>query len=111
MARTAVVAGTANAVTGAQNRRRAGREQEAYEQQQYDAQQQQAAMQQAAQQAAYEQMQAQQAAYAQPAQVSAAPAAGGGEDLMAQLEKLAGLKQAGVLSDAEFAQAKAKLLG
>ncbi|ROS75615.1 SHOCT domain-containing protein [Cellulomonas sp. PhB143] len=110
-ARTAVIAGTANAVTGAQNRRRSGREQEAYEQQQYQAQQQQAAMQAAAQQAAYEQMQAQQAAAQQaPAQVAATPA-GGGDDLMAQLEKLAGLKQAGVLSDAEFSAAKAKLLG
>jgi hypothetical protein len=35
----------------------------------------------------------------------------GATDVVAQLEKLAALQQAGVLSAEEFAQAKAKLLG
>ncbi len=43
-----------------------------------------------------------------PAPAAAAPA---GDDLMTQLSKLADLKAAGVLDDAEFAAAKAKLLG
>jgi hypothetical protein len=42
---------------------------------------------------------------------AAAPAPAGGDDLMAQLEKLAQLKAAGVLSEEEFTAAKAKLLG
>ena len=50
---------------------------------------------------------AQQAAEAAPA---AAPA-GGGDDVMSQLQKLADMKAAGLLSDEEFASAKAKLLG
>ena len=49
---------------------------------------------------------AQQAAEAAPA---AAPAAGG-DDVMSQLQKLADMKAAGLLSDEEFASAKAKLL-
>ena len=57
-----------------------------------------------AQEAAAQQAAAQQAA-AQPA---AAPA---GDDITAQLEKLASLHTSGVLSDEEFAAAKAKLLG
>ena len=62
-------------------------------------------------QAQMEQMQAQQAAAAAaaPAAAAAAPA-GAGDDLMAQLTQLAQLHQAGVLSDEEFAAAKAKLL-
>ena len=35
----------------------------------------------------------------------------GGVDIVAELTKLASLKDAGILSDAEFAAAKAKLLG
>lgn len=50
---------------------------------------------------------AQQAAAAAPA----APAAPAGDDLTAQLEKLASLHTSGVLSDEEFAAAKAKLIG
>ena len=100
MARTAVIAGTATAVSGNVQRRQAGRQQAAMEQQ-------------AAQQAAFEsqaqlaemqaQMQAQQAAPA-----PAAPA--GGDDVMAKLQQLADMKAAGILSDEEFAAAKAKLL-
>ena len=42
---------------------------------------------------------------------AAAPApAAGGVDVVAELQKLAALKEAGLLDDAEFAAAKAKLL-
>ena len=95
-ARTAVVAGTATAVSGNVQRRQQDRAQQDYEQQQYEAQQQQAQMQAAAQQAA--------------AQQAVAPAAGG-VDVVAELQKLAALRDQGILSDAEFAAAKAKLLG
>jgi hypothetical protein len=56
-------------------------------------------------------MQTQQAAAATaaPAAAAAAPA-GAGDDMMGQLNQLAQLHQAGVLDDAEFAAAKAKLL-
>ncbi|WP_348789119.1 SHOCT domain-containing protein [Leifsonia sp. NPDC080035] len=102
-ARTAVVAGTATAVSGGMQRRQQNRAQEQYEQQQYEAQQQQMEMQQMAQQAA-----AQQAAAAPAAP---AVAAGGGDDMMAQLQQLASFHSQGILSDEEFAAAKAKLLG
>ena len=47
-----------------------------------------------------------------PAQAPApAAAAAPGDDLMDQLERLADLKAEGLLSDEEFAAAKAKLLG
>jgi Short C-terminal domain len=49
-----------------------------------------------------------QAAAAAPAAPAAVPAAG--DDMVAQLQKLADLKAAGVLSDEEFAAAKAKVL-
>jgi len=100
-ARTAVVAGTATAVSGSVQRHQQEKAQNQYEQQQYEAQQQQAAMNAAAQQAV-----AQQQAAAAPA---AAPA--GGTDVVAELQKLAALKEQGILSDDEFAAAKAKLLG
>ncbi len=101
-ARTAVVAGTATAVSGGVARRQQARAQSQYEQQQYEAAQQQAQIDAAAQAAA--------AQYAAPAAPAPAPA-GGGTDLVAELQKLGALKDAGVLSDAEFAAAKAKLLG
>src|SRR4029079_3528958 len=88
MARTAVVAGTATAVSNRVSRRQAGRWAE-QDQQQYDQQQ-------------YEQQQqyAQQQAYAAP---PPAPAAGGGtDDLIEQLDKLGKLRDSGVLTDAEF---------
>jgi hypothetical protein len=90
-ARTAVVAGTATAVSGRvarrQNEKWAGQEQAQYDQQQaaYDA--------------------GVQAAQAQPA---AAPPA---DDPNAQLQNLAQLHAQGVLTDDEFAAAKAKILG
>jgi hypothetical protein len=100
MARTAVVAGTATAVAGGVSRHQQAKAEQAAEAQAWEQQQQAAAMQAAAQQAA-----AQQAAAAPPP-----PAAGGGDNL-AELERLAALKQQGVLTDEEFAAAKAKLLG
>jgi type II secretory pathway pseudopilin PulG len=103
-ARTAVVAGTATAVSGnvarRQNARAQGKadeqaaaEQQAYEAQQYEAQQAAAA----------------QAAYAPPPPPPAAAPAGG-TDVVAELQKLAGLRDQGILSEDEFAAAKAKLL-
>jgi Short C-terminal domain len=89
MARTAVVAGTAGAVHHRQQRRYAERDQQEYEA------------------AAYEQQQAEQAAAA--AAPPAAPAAAA-PDMAAELQKLADLKASGVLTDEEFAAAKAKLL-
>lgn len=101
-ARTAVVAGTAGAVQNRQQSRYAQKSQAQFEQEQYQAAQQQAQMQAAAQAAV-----AQHAAAAPPA--APAPAAGG-SDIIAELQKLAALKDAGVLTDEEFAAAKAKLL-
>ncbi|MFE5670574.1 SHOCT domain-containing protein [Agromyces sp. NPDC056523] len=104
-ARTAVVAGTATAVSG----RVAHRQNERYADQQ--AQEQAAAQQQwEAEQYQQQQYQAQQAA-AQQAAPPPPPAAAGGTDVVAELQKLATLKEQGILSDAEFAAAKAKLLG
>jgi hypothetical protein len=86
-ATTAVVAGTAGAVRHRQEQKYAN----------------QAAEQQAEEQAIYDQgVAAAQAAVPAPA----APAM----DLTAELQKLASLKEAGILSDAEFSAAKAKLL-
>jgi len=92
MARTAVIAGTATAVSGNVSRRQQAKAQSAADQQ-------------AAQQ--------QQPQYAPPAQDAQAPqpAAAADDSLSAQIERLATLKTAGVISDAEFSAAKAKLLG
>ena len=93
MARTAVIAGTATAVSGSiQQKQQAG------------AAQAQAAAQQEAAQAA-------QAAPPPPAAPQDAPPAAGSGDLMDQLERLANLKTSGLLSDEEFSAAKAQLLG
>jgi putative oligomerization/nucleic acid binding protein len=100
MARTAVVAGTATAVSNRVSRRQANRWAEK-DQQQADAQ-------------AYEEQQAyaQQApppqqAYAPPPQ----PAAPSQADVINQLQQLGELKSAGVLTEEEFAAQKAKILG
>ena len=97
---TAVVVGTAGAVSHHQ--------QQKYAQQDVAAQPQaddpQAAMDQAYQQGAAD-AQAQQQAAPPP---ESAPAVG--SDLTAQLEQLAQLHNAGVLSDEEFSEAKQKLL-
>jgi membrane protease subunit (stomatin/prohibitin family) len=76
-ARTAVVAGTATAVSGRVQRRQAAR---------------------------WEQEEAEQSA-------QAAPPAAAEDDGAAQLQKLAELHTQGVLTDEEFAAAKAKILG
>ena len=91
-ARTAVVAGTATAVSGGVSRRQNARaDAKAEEQYQQQAQQ------------------AQEYVEAAPAPAPAAPETST-EDLIAQLKKLGELKEAGVLDDAEFQVAKAKLL-
>lgn len=102
MARTAVVAGTATAVVGGVKKHGAAKDQAAAEQQQAAAESQ---AQLADMQAQVDQLQAQQAPAAAPA-----AAAGGQDDLIAELTKLGDLKAAGVLDDAEFAAAKARLL-
>ena len=94
-ARTAVVAGTATAVSGRVARRQQDRADQEADQRMWEAQQQPAALDESAAQAV---------AQAQ-AQVPSA-----GVDLMAQLTQLANLHAQGILSDAEFASAKAKLL-
>jgi len=43
--------------------------------------------------------------------VQAAATPAGGSDMMAQLQQLTQLKEAGALTEAEFTAAKAKLLG
>ena len=85
-ARTAVVAGTATAVSG----RVARRQNERWAEQD---------------QAAYDQQMAQQQAY--QAQQAPPPV----DDKTAELQNLAQLHSQGVLTDEEFAAAKAKLLG
>ncbi len=96
VARTAVVAGTATAVSGRVARRQNQKwSQQEYEQQQAYAQQQNAAP---------------PPEYAEPA--APAPAAGGGmESVLDQLKQLGELRDAGVLTEAEFETQKAKLLG
>ena len=86
-ARTAVVAGTATAVSGRvahrQDQKYAAQEQEQYEQAQADA----------------------------PAAAPPAPAQDAQDEQVAKLQDLAQLHKQGVLSDEEFAAAKAKVLG
>lgn len=82
------------------------REQEAYDAQQLAAyQQQEAARQAAAQQAAA------QAAYQPPPPPPPPPAAPAEDESIVKLKQLAGLHAAGILSDEEFAAAKARALG
>jgi hypothetical protein len=90
MARTAVVAGTATAVSNRVSRRQANRW-AGQEQQQY------------AQEPAYSQPAPQQPVYQQP---EPAPQ----PDMLEQLQKLGELRAAGVLTEEEFAAQKAKVL-
>jgi len=90
IARTAVVAGTATAVSNRVSRRQ-GNRWAANDQQQAEAQ-------------AYEQQQA----YAPPPPQPQAPPE---TDMLAQLQQLGELKSAGVLTEEEFAAQKAKILG
>jgi Short C-terminal domain len=108
-ARTAVVAGTATAVAGGVRGHQEAKANQAYEAQQYEAQQQQAQMDAAAANAVAQQQAAMGVAAQQAAAAPAAPAAG--TDIVAELQKLAALHDQGILSDDEFAGAKAKLLG
>jgi hypothetical protein len=86
VARTAVVAGTATAVSNRVSRRQAGRwaaqEEQAYAQQQYT-----------------------QPQYAPPPQPS-----GLSPEVLEQLKELGELKQQGILTEAEFQQQKSRLL-
>jgi len=90
MARTAVVAGTATAVSNRVSRRQANRWS-----QQADAD-------------AYQQQQQQQ--YAAPAPPPQAAPADSGDSMLDQLKQLGDLHASGVLTDAEFEAQKAKLL-
>jgi hypothetical protein len=90
MARTAVVAGTATAVSNRVSRRQADRwstqaDAEAYQQQQQ--------------------------AYAAAPPPAPAPAPAAAPDTMTQLKELGELKAAGILTEEEFAAQKAKILG
>jgi len=98
VARTAVVAGTATAVSNRVSRRQAGRWADK-EQQQYDEQQQQ--QQYAAPPPQYA---------APPPQYAAPPAADPMQEKLDQLKQLGALKDQGVLSEEEFQQQKAKIL-
>src|SRR4051812_30438477 len=103
MATTAVIAGTATAVSGGMQRHAAGKQEQAAEAQAYEQQQ------------AYDQQQAQINAAVQQAtaaQAAAAPAYAppAAPDPMAQLQQLAQMHAQGLLTDEEFAAAKAKFL-
>ena len=89
MARTAVIAGTATAVSNNVSRRQARRWQER------------------------EYQESGQAQYAAPPPPPPPPPAGasGAGSLTAELERLGDLRSSGVITDEEFAAAKAKLLG
>ena len=92
VARTAVVAGTATAVSNRVSRRQAGRWSQQEQQQAYEQQQ------------SYDQQQA----YQQPA-----PQPDPGDDMenkLAMLNQLGQLKEQGVLSDAEFQEQKNRIL-
>jgi len=93
VARTAVVAGTATAVSNRVSRRQANRW-AAQEEEQY------------AQQQQYAQPQYVQPQYAAPPE----PAAESAPDMITQLKELAELKNQGILTDAEFEAQKAKIL-
>ena len=100
VARTAVVAGTATAVSNRVSRRQAGRWADK-EQQQDDEQQQQQQQQYAAPPPQYA---------APPPQYAAPPAADPMQEKLDQLKQLGALKDQGVLSEEEFQQQKAKIL-
>jgi hypothetical protein len=104
VARTAVVAGTATAVSNRVSRRQANRWADQDQSQMYEQQQ------------AYQQ-QPQYAApppppqYAAPAPPPPPPAAPAADPMVEQLTELAKLKDAGILTDEEFAAKKAQILG
>jgi len=93
VARTAVVAGTATAVSGRVARRQASRFADRDAQIYAEREQ------------AYEEQ-----VYQQPA-APPPPAAASTDDVLAQLEQLGKLKEQGVLTEEEFAAQKARILG
>jgi len=104
MARTAVVAGTATAVSNRVSRRQVGRWNQKAEAQAYEEQQQAPAPEPQPQQ--YQQAPPQYAPAPAPA-----PAAGDSPNLVDELQRLSTLKDQGILSEDEFSAAKSKLLG
>jgi Short C-terminal domain len=101
VARTAVVAGTATAVSGRVSRRQAERyaDRDAAIYAQRD-------------QAYQEQYAQPQPQYAQPqAMYEPQPAPAPATDVVSQLQQLAALKDQGILTDEEFATQKARILG
>lgn len=91
-ARTAVVAGTATAVSGGLRGVQQRRAQESAELAEYEEQQRQAAAQESLQEPGH------------------TPGGSGSNDVIIELERLAALHERGVLTDDEFTAAKAKLL-
>jgi len=94
VARTAVVAGTATAVSNGVSRRQASR----WAQQAPTAP------------APQYQQHAPPPQYQQPVPPSPSPAAPGPDDMIAQLERLGRLRDSGVLTDEEFAAQKSRIL-
>ena len=110
-ARTAVVVGTANAVTNKQQAKFAAQQTAAQQQAEAQAAAEQARLEAAAQQAVAQAQAAAPVAASPTAEAApAAPAAAAGGDLLGQLQQLAQLQAAGVLTPDEFTAAKAKLL-
>ena len=101
IARTAVVAGTATAVSNRVSRRQANRwaqqDQSEYAQPQYA-------------QPQYAQPQYAEPQYAQPAPAAPAAASSGTDAMLEQLRELGQLKDQGVLTDEEFEAQKARIL-
>ncbi len=102
MARTAVVAGTATAVSNRVSRRQANRWAQKDQAEYYDQQ--------------YAQPQYAQPQYAQPQYQPAPPPpppaqAPAEDDMFEQLQRLAQLHDQGILTDEEFAASKARILG
>jgi hypothetical protein len=108
MARTAVIAGTATAVSNRVSRRQVNRWNQKAEAQEYE--QQQPPQQNDQPPPQYQQPQYQQPQY-QPGPPEAPAPAAGPSNIADEIQRLAGLKDQGILSDEEFAAAKAKLLG
>jgi hypothetical protein len=110
VARTAVVAGTATAVSGRVQRRQAekyaSRDAQIYADRTAAYQQDMAQQQYAQPQYAPPQQQ-----YAPPPEPQYAPEPAAEPDLVTQLKQLAELRDQGILTDEEFAAQKAKLLG
>jgi len=101
VARTAVVAGTATATANAVNRHAQNKA----------AEKEAAAEQEAAEQAPPPPPQPVYQAPPPPPPAPAPAAPAEGDDLVGRIQQLAGLREAGVLSEDEFAAAKGKLLG